>query len=227
MTYVLIVVALCLSSAHSFSVTGPKARLMAPLQAQAAPAGYAAPPAAASLKRELLSLCKGLRNGVDADAARRDEIERVVQQLEPLCPPAPTEMKLEGTYALAFSTSSGGSSGKLGPFVGSVTQTFVDEKRFVNAVELGPLRIALNAEREVLDERRIRVSFVSTAVSLWGRMLLERETNGKGVWTQRYVDNELRVMDTPSLFVLRRRPSKSPSLWEVLDDPARFMEDED
>ena len=40
----------------------------------------------------------------------------------------------------------GGSSGKIGPFVGAVTQTFIDDVKFVNSVELGPLRLALQAK---------------------------------------------------------------------------------
>ena len=49
---------------------------------------------------------------------------------------------------------------------------------------------------------------------------------GGGAWKLRYVDEDLRIMDTPSLFVLKRRKD-DVGLRDVLADPARFMEDPD
>jgi len=118
---------------------------------------------------------------------------------------------LSGTYDLLYSMSKGGSSGKVGPFAGAVSQVILDEKRFINQVELGPLTIQLYAERDVIDSNRIRVSFVETVVSAWGRELKRSPTSGKGVWEQVFVEKgedgsaALRVMRTPSLFVLRQR----------------------
>ena len=66
-------------------------------------------------------------------------------------------MPLIGVHDLLFSMAKGGSNGKLGPLTGAVTQTFLNEKQFVNAVELGPVKIKLKAEREVLDRERVRV----------------------------------------------------------------------
>ena len=86
----------------------------------------------------------------------------------------------------------------------------VDETRFINAVELfgGAVKISLLAEREVLDGTRIRVTFRETVGALLGKELFRKEISGSGVWVQRYVDDELRVMNTPSVFVLRRRKEK-------------------
>ncbi|CAE8621413.1 unnamed protein product [Polarella glacialis] len=68
-------------------------------------------------------------------------------------------MPLKGVWELLYSTAPGGSNGKVGPFIGSVTQTFVDDLRFVNAVELfGALKVSLEAEREVLDDSRIQAA---------------------------------------------------------------------
>ena len=51
---------------------------------------------------------------------------------------------------------------------------------------------------------------------------------GGGAWKLRYVDDDLRIMDTPSLFVLKRRTAADDvGLRDVLADPARFMEDPD
>lgn len=76
------------------------------------------------------------------------------------------------------------------------------------AVGKNVLRIALEAERKVLDDARIRVAFREISVSLFGAELLRRPTKGVGVWKPRYIDDRpggLRVMNTPSLFVLKKR----------------------
>ena len=71
----------------------------------------------------------------------------------------------------------------------------------------GLLKVALFAQREVLDGKRIRVTFKETAAFVFGNEVFRKAINGSGVWEQRYVDDELRVMNTPSVFVLKKRPS--------------------
>ena len=95
----------------------------------------------------------------------------------------------------------------MGPFVGKVTQTFVDELNFINAVELfgGAVKISLFAEREVLDDTKIRVTFRETAAQAFGKELFRKSITGSGVWKQRFVDDDLRVMMTPSIFILRKQ----------------------
>ena len=107
----------------------------------------------------------------------------------------------------------GGSNGKVGPFVGTVSQIIVDEASFINQVSLfgGALVVQLYAQREVIGDDRIRVDFVETVFSLFGQEVRRQPTTGKGVWKQLYVEAAadgsaaLRVMRTPSLFVLRQR----------------------
>jgi len=114
-------------------------------------------------------------------------------------------MPLDGVWDLVYCTAPGGSSGKVGPLVGAVTQTFVDDTRFINAVELlGALKVSLEAEREIMDDTSIKVTFKEMAFALLGVEVFRKPAKGSGVWQQRYVDSELRVMNTPSLFVLRR-----------------------
>lgn len=164
--------------------------------------------AGAHAKAELIAACSAApRNGVGASEAEAEAVERAAKSLEAWCPAEPARKPLSGVWELVYTTSVGGSSGKVGPFVGAVTQTIVGEAEFVNSVSLlgGALRVALRAERQVLGADRIRVTFMEMEVSLFGRVLLRRPTRGSGVWKQRFVDETLRVMDTPSLFVLRKR----------------------
>lgn len=124
----------------------------------------------------------------------------------------PTELPLSGVHDLIYSAAPGGSSGKLlGPVYGKVTQTFVDDKTFINAVEAGPLQIALRAEREVKSGSAIKVSFKETTIRLFGNTVVSKEMGGGGVWKYLYAGefiNDhgkkklLRVMETPSLFVI-------------------------
>ncbi|CAJ1388478.1 unnamed protein product [Effrenium voratum] len=157
-------------------------------------------------KKALVAACEEApKNGVGADEDTRAKVEAAAFALEASCPSQPAQMTLNGVWDLVYSTAEGSSNGKIGPLVGDVTQTFVDDTRFVNAVEFGPLRVALEAERKILDDRQIRVSFKETVFSLFGLEMFRKPTKGSGVWTQRFVDAGLRVMDTPSLFVLRKR----------------------
>jgi len=159
------------------------------------------------LKRVLRALCADSpKNGVGAPEDLMDQIEVAAKALEPSCQGQPARAKLDGTWDLLYCTAPGGSNGKVGPFVGDVTQVFVDDLRFKNEVEvLGTLKLSLEAQREVLDDYRIRVTFKQLVVSAFGTEVFRKDLKGSGVWKQRYVDEDLRVMDTPSLFVLRRR----------------------
>mmetsp|Transcript_36163 Transcript_36163/g.39967 ORF Transcript_36163/g.39967 Transcript_36163/m.39967 type:complete len:204 (-) Transcript_36163:175-786(-) len=170
---------------------------------------FAPNPATATLKKELYGLCEGTRNGVDADEETRREILRVVQELEStmISGAVPTELPLRGSrHELLYCESTGGSSGKIGPFVGDVEQLFApdDETNFINAVTIGPIRVELAAVRKVVDDLRIKVTFRETKATLFGIELVKKPTTGSGIWKQRFVDEELRIMDTPSLFIIRR-----------------------
>ena len=75
-----------------------------------------------------------------------------------------------------------------------MTQTFVNDVDFINAVTFGDLaKISLYAVREVMDDERIKVTFKSTGISVLGgqfgpwRELFRKEIGGAGVWKQRYV----------------------------------------
>ena len=77
----------------------------------------------------------------------------------------------------------------------------------------GPLKIELNANRKVLDEKRIRVMFKETAFYLFGKEVKRGEVKGAGVWDYQFsgsvtVNGErmfLRVLKTPSTFVIAQK----------------------
>jgi hypothetical protein len=78
---------------------------------------------------------------------------------------------------------------------------------------IGPLKIELNADRKVLDEKRIRVMFKETAFYLFGKEVKRSDVKGAGVWDYQFsgkviVNGErmfLRVLKTPSTFVIAQK----------------------
>ena len=64
-------------------------------------------------------------------------IDELASALIPYSDAGPAQVDLQGRHDLIYSASPGASSGALGPFVGSVSQSFLDEERFINRVEIG------------------------------------------------------------------------------------------
>lgn len=92
-----------------------------------------------------------------------------------------------------------------------MTQQFVNATAFINAVKLGPLKLSLEARREIVDAERINVFFLETVVQLFGVEVLRKPASGGGqwkcIWSGEVVDDRgkkklIRIMETPSLFVL-------------------------
>eukprot|EP00403_Amphidinium_massartii_P030136 CAMPEP_0178401636 /NCGR_PEP_ID=MMETSP0689_2-20121128/16407_1 /TAXON_ID=160604 /ORGANISM="Amphidinium massartii, Strain CS-259" /LENGTH=471 /DNA_ID=CAMNT_0020022469 /DNA_START=117 /DNA_END=1532 /DNA_ORIENTATION=+ len=159
-------------------------------------------------KEELEQECaKGPKNGVDAPQEVRDRVEAAATALEQFCPWKPATLPITGVWDLVYCAAPGSSNGRVGPFIGDVTQTIRNDTDFVNSVELfgGMVRIALEAERELVDDRTFKVTFKELCITVLGQEIMKKPLKGQGTWEQRYVDENLRVMNTPSLFVLKRR----------------------
>eukprot|EP00747_Dinoflagellata_sp_TGD_P179070 gnl/TRDRNA2_/TRDRNA2_29235_c0_seq2.p1 gnl/TRDRNA2_/TRDRNA2_29235_c0~~gnl/TRDRNA2_/TRDRNA2_29235_c0_seq2.p1 ORF type:complete len:269 (+),score=42.06 gnl/TRDRNA2_/TRDRNA2_29235_c0_seq2:95-901(+) len=152
--------------------------------------------------------------GVDASDEQQAQVEAAAVALSGLGASQPAQVPLAGEYDLLFSMSKGGSNGKIGPLTGQVSQIIVDDENFINQVSLfgGMLIAQLYAKRKVMDEKRIKVSFVETVFKLFGKEVKRQPTKGQGVWENLFVEPGtdgrtagLRVMRTPSLFVLKQR----------------------
>eukprot|EP00441_Pelagodinium_beii_P001812 CAMPEP_0197692520 /NCGR_PEP_ID=MMETSP1338-20131121/111218_1 /TAXON_ID=43686 ORGANISM="Pelagodinium beii, Strain RCC1491" /NCGR_SAMPLE_ID=MMETSP1338 /ASSEMBLY_ACC=CAM_ASM_000754 /LENGTH=353 /DNA_ID=CAMNT_0043275189 /DNA_START=91 /DNA_END=1148 /DNA_ORIENTATION=- len=148
--------------------------------------GQADPKETTRRKRGVLSACaEAPKNGVGASEAVQEKVEAAAAALSVSSPPRAARLPLTGVWDLLYCTAPGGSNGKVGPLVGDVTQTFLDDVRFVNAVQLGPLRVALEAEREVIGDDKIKVTFKEMAFSLLGVEFFRKAAKGQGVWEQR------------------------------------------
>ena len=117
--------------------------------------------------------------GSIASEEDRTRMETLAQALFDESDPNPARYPLEGIHNLVYSAAPGGSSGRLfGNFVGKVTQWFEDENIFYNRVELGPLMISLRAKREIKSDTVIKVSFLQTTISMFGKKLVKKDIGG-------------------------------------------------
>ncbi|CAB9500402.1 expressed unknown protein [Seminavis robusta] len=128
---------------------------------------------------------------------------------------APAKASLRGIHDLVYSAAPGGSSGRLfGPVYGKVTQDFLeDDVTFINAVKIGPVEISLQAEKIVKNDTTNIVKFKKSQVKAFGKTVVEKDINGGGVWKYLFMGEVqdadgnkklLRVMETPSLFVIEQ-----------------------
>jgi len=161
----------------------------------------------ARAKERLLSLCASLPGvGVYASDEQRQAAVAAAEALEkydsPFDKPASTDAvngALDGTWALEFTTTKESSAGKIGPFLGTVTQEVkVSEDLYTNNVRFGPLSLTLGANWNVLDDQNWRVNFVDIVVKLFGLELkrIAFPPERGGFWRMTYTDNDLRVLWT-------------------------------
>lgn len=167
------------------------------------------------LVQEVLAMSRKI-GPVGSFASKEDQnkLEELAKTLESLSDKNPTQRPLRGIHAMVYSAAPGGSSGRLvGPFYGRVTQEFVNDETFINAVQFGPLEISLRATRAAKSGRRNSVKFLESTVRLFGQTLVQKEISGGGVWDYIFIgevtDKDgssklIRIMKTPSLFVLEQ-----------------------
>lgn len=141
-------------------------------------------------------------------------MEEVAEEVIPLSVEKPARVPLTGEHKLVYSAAEGASSGRVfGNVVGKVSQLFENDEIFYNRVDFGPLQISLRAKREIMNDSTIKVSFLETSFNLFGQTLKKSEVKGGGVWKMKFVgkvkdengkEKLVRIMDTPSLFVLEQ-----------------------
>ncbi|CAM9988683.1 unnamed protein product [Sphacelaria rigidula] len=102
-------------------------------------------------------------------------------------------------WDLVYTTTSGSSGGKLGPFIGKVQQEVdIAEGLYVNYVRLGPLTGRLDATWEVINQKQWKVIFQTIAFLLWGTQVVKKELGQEGLWTLSYLDQDMRILTARS-----------------------------
>ncbi|KAK9816603.1 hypothetical protein WJX72_002625 [[Myrmecia] bisecta] len=160
----------------------------------------------ATLKSEILK-ASGDRNGLDRSGPEVEAIRKSIDALEAREGSLQQLDLTSTTWRLVYTNSKGNSSGKLGPFIGRVTQVFPGDTpaQYINKVQIGPFEAAVLAEYEYARKDRINVTFLNTTFKL-GPFRYCKETTMKGHWTLKYADEELRILTSNqnNVFVLAR-----------------------
>ena len=168
------------------------------------------------LVREVLSFARkiGPVGVLSSTEKERDELLEMSRKLKGHSDPKPARYPFRGSFDLVYSAHPGPPSGRLGPtpFYGKATQTFLDDKRYMNAVKFGPLKITIEARIEVKDDWTNEVRFYQTSVCLFGKRIVKKDVDiTGGVWNYLFLGKiedsngqkkMIRVMETPRLFIL-------------------------
>ena len=163
-------------------------------------------------------MCSGSQMGHNLMMEQRQEVERVATQLasQQLSPLPDLVPDLRGTtWTTLFTNASGGSSGKIGPFMSEVTQTFDTHlPTYCNkALFFGCVALKLEGQYSVVtaEDRGVRIDleFTRSSVEIFNTEIYSKAFKGgemKGHWKMLYADEEIRVFLTNrgSLFILYR-----------------------
>ena len=152
-----------------------------------------------SLKKEIFRLAEGTSNGTSASEDTKAAFLDAVSKLEKLNPEPEiaTSEGMTGNWKLLYTTNTGNSAGKLGPFVGDVFQNVVySSGKYENIVRLGPgiVEACLGADWDVLGPCKWQVNFRYIRFSLFGNVVSEKEVSNCGVWRMTYLDDSMRVL---------------------------------
>lgn len=191
--------------------------LSKPSAAKKTPAAIAAE--AAALKQDLYAVAKGKDNGLKASEADKAQILALAEELIKLNPTKSiaTSNKVDGTWRLVYTSTTGGSAGKLGPFVGEVLQKIdTASGDYVNFVRLfgGLVEGALVATWEVKGANEWKVIFQDLTFRLFGLPVVDKKPlNGQaGQWKLTYLDEDLRILTAAGL-TNEGKPAKVSNIY--------------
>ncbi|CAL5219426.1 g1255 [Coccomyxa viridis] len=159
-----------------------------------------------------ITAAAGALNGLDRTEEEAARIAGLLGQLESTG--QLDDLDLTGsTWRLLYSTSKGSSSGKIGPFIGRVTQVFPEDSggQYVNKIDFGLVKADLLANYEKPQRDRINVAFEWIKFML-GPLSFKKEFTNRtpetsgGFWRLTYTDKDFRILYTNlgNVFVLVR-----------------------
>jgi hypothetical protein len=135
------------------------------------------------LKADIKKLAVGTENGIKASNPVKTDINSFVKDLEALNPTKriSDNKLLDGKWRLIYTTNEGSSAGKIGPFVGIVTQD-IDQKNslYKNTVQLfkGAVEANLGATWSVNGPNLWTVKFLDIQFLLFGLLVSSKPLNG-------------------------------------------------
>jgi hypothetical protein len=169
-----------------------------------------------ALTQTIASLAEGTKNGLactDREAAELGTLIGLLEEQNPTADPAESAL-LDGDWKLLYTSTKGGSAGKLGPFVGRVNQLMeLGNQKYTNVVKVRGAQAALAAHWDVLDACTWRVFFDTLTVRVLGRNLIKKPfpEGTSGIWRMTYLDTRIRI--------LRARGEPRPGAESDNDEP--------
>ncbi len=188
-----------------------------------------------SQREEILQTVKELEDVISSTSTQQQQQGQqqaeIVSTVSISSVPLPfTAVPLVGEHRLIY-TDTERTPQYIGPIKGDTTQYFFDHENeneaskqqnlFQNRLTLfnpNILQIALTAERQIMDENRIKVIFQKFEVKALGIKVVEKELKQSGVWKMVFVGEVdintssssggkkmlLRIMRTPNLYILAK-----------------------
>jgi hypothetical protein len=162
-----------------------------------------------AIKDRIKSLALSVKKS-DRQVVVKDQMNALINQLAAIPPSKPIGSVIPpsgSAWELLYTTAKGGSNGRIGPIYGEVVQRFGDNGSYANDVSIGSFTISLNAlALPAATADTLEVVFESIAAKLFGQQLFAKPIKGQGTWKMRYVDDELRILDSnlDSIFILRK-----------------------
>mmetsp|Transcript_18231 Transcript_18231/g.18296 ORF Transcript_18231/g.18296 Transcript_18231/m.18296 type:complete len:215 (+) Transcript_18231:39-683(+) len=169
------------------------------------------------IKSTIIEKAQGTSNGVKASSEIKKEILELTKQLEKVnsIPNIAADPRNDGLWELVYTSSNSSSAGKLGPFVGYVTQSIdLKSKLYLNKVDLfnGLVVADLQATWNVESSKKWIVKFLKIQFYLAGVKVLSKPFSANGTWRFTYIDDDLRVLYTlggrnnvsENLFILKK-----------------------
>lgn len=154
---------------------------------------------ARSLQDSIGNLCKNKNNGITVLADEKQKVLELVRQLEKQNPSKNigANPMMNGAWTLVYTSNTGSSAGKLGPFVGKVVQDIdVSKKLYTNYAIFGNglLEASLLATWDDLNPKLWRVRFKSIVFKVLGVKVAEKSLDAVGIWRMSYLDDQYRVL---------------------------------
>lgn len=153
-----------------------------------------------TLQESIVDLSKGNDNGIRVSSTDKATILDYVKQLEAQNPSKVigSNSKMTGAWELIYTSNSGSSAGKLGPFVGKVVQDInIAAKSYTNYAIFGNglLEASLVATWDDVNPKLWRVRFQTLRFKLAGIQVAEKSLEGSvGIWRMTYLDDNLRIL---------------------------------
>lgn len=183
--------------------------------------------------QSLIAECEATQpNGLKASTVQRETISALVNALEKfnVTPRPARSAQQEGLWTLLYTDlPPAESSGKIGPFIGAVTQNLEPSRNRIEnilTVKSVGIRGVLSAKQSVVDDFTWLITFDRLSVSIFGIKLVDRPFPRQEIrtWRTVFLSDSLRIIrakrlesgDEGFLFILARRGGEGGGKEEVV-----------